>query len=97
MFNFEQCLELYPALQTPHNNQNLSIKAVNKYKGNSETEEERESTELDFGVMPQILHEEYLDVYKGIQSEIVNATRFDENCDLSTTYLGKSDKQGMMY
>ena len=38
------------------------------------------------------MHEEYLDVYEGIQSEIVNSTRFDENSDLSTTYLGKSDK-----
>ena len=36
--------------------------------------------------------EEYLDIYEGIQSEIVNTTRFDENSDLSTTYLGKSDK-----
>ena len=42
--------------------------------------------------MPKILHEKYLDVYKRIQSEIVNTTRFDENSDLSTTYLGKSDK-----
>ena len=42
--------------------------------------------------MPQILHKEYLDVYGGIQSKIVNTTRFDENSDLSTTYLGKSDK-----
>ena len=55
--------------------------------------------------MPQILHEEYLDVNKGIESEIVNTTRFDENSDLSTnttrfdensdlstTYLGRSDK-----
>ena len=42
--------------------------------------------------MPKILHEEYLDVYEGIQPEIVNTTRFDENSDLSTTYLGKSDK-----
>ena len=42
--------------------------------------------------MPKILHEEYLDVYEGIQSEIVHTTRFDENSDLSTTYLGKSDK-----
>ena len=31
-------------------------------------------------------------MYKGIQSEIVNTTRFDENSDLSTTYLGKSDR-----
>ena len=31
-------------------------------------------------------------MYKGIQSEILNTTRFDENSDLSTTYLGKSDR-----
>ena len=73
-------------------NCNLSIKAVNKYKNSLETKEERELTELDFGVTPRILHEKYLDVYKGIQSEIVNTTRFDENSDLSPTYLGKSDK-----
>ena len=48
--------------------------------------EERDVIELDFGSTP---HKEYLDVYKGIQSEIVNTTRFDENSDLSTTYLGK--------
>ena len=33
--------------------------------------------------------EEYLDKYEGVQSEIVDTTRFDENSDLSTTYLGK--------
>ena len=48
--------------------------------------------ELDFGHMPAILKEEYLDVYKGIQSEIINTTRLDENSDLSTMYLGKADK-----
>ena len=37
-------------------NHNLSIRAVNKYKNGSETKEERETTELDFGVMPKILH-----------------------------------------
>ena len=73
-------------------NCNFSIKAVNKYKNSLETKEEREITEVDFGVTPRILCEEYLDVYEGIQSEIVNTTRFDENSDLSTTYLGKSDK-----
>ena len=31
-------------------------------------------------------------MYEGIQAEIVNTTRFDENSDLSTAYLGKSDK-----
>ena len=35
------------------------------------------------------LKEEYLDEYKGIQSEILSTTRFDENSDLNTTYLGR--------
>ena len=48
--------------------------------------------ELDFGPTPSVLKEEYLDIYEGIQSEILNATRVDENSDLSTTYLGKSDR-----
>ena len=48
--------------------------------------------ELDFGHMPGILKEEYLDVYEGIQSEILSTARFDENSDLSTIYLGKAVK-----
>ena len=35
------------------------------------------------------LKEEYLDRYEGFKSEILDTTRFDENSDLSTTYLGK--------
>ena len=35
--------------------------------------------------------EEYLDRCKGITSEILNTTRFNENSHLSTTYLGKSN------
>ena len=35
--------------------------------------------------------EEYLDSYEGVKSEIVDTTRFDENSDLSTTYLGRID------
>ena len=42
--------------------------------------------------MPKVLYKEYLDVYERIQLEIVSTTRFDENSDLSTTYLDKSDK-----
>ena len=55
-------------------------------------EEEKDMLELDFGQMPDILREEYLDVHKGIQSEILSTTRFDKNSDLSTTYLRKADK-----
>ena len=41
--------------------------------------------ELDFGSTPHKSHDEYLDVYEGIQSVIVNTTRFYENSDLSMT------------
>ena len=46
---------------------------------------------LDVGDMPEKLKEEYLDMYEIIQSEIFSTTRFNENSDLSTTYLGRAD------
>ena len=70
----------------------LDFKAVNKYKHRPNIED-REYRELDFGTTPQKLHEEYMDIYEGIQSEIVSATRLDENSYLSTTYLGRVDKE----
>ena len=76
----------------PKNYHNLSLNAVNKYKNSSDIGKERDVMELDLGVMPKILREEYLDVYKGIQSEVVSTTRYAENSDLSTTYLGRSDR-----
>ena len=48
--------------------------------------------ELDFWDTPDRLKKEYLDVYDGIHSEVLSTTRFDENSDLSTTYLGKLEK-----
>ena len=76
----------------PKNYHNLGISIVNKYRNNLDIREKRDTTESDFGPTPNIFKEEYLDVYKGIQSEILNTTRFDENLDLSTTYLGKLDR-----
>ena len=38
------------------------------------------------------IRETYFDKYDGIQSQISQETRFDENTDLSTTYLGKVDQ-----
>ena len=35
--------------------------------------------ELGFADTPEKLKGQYLDVYEGIQSEILNTTRFDEN------------------
>ena len=70
----------------------LDIKTVNKCKCRSNTED-REFKELDFGTTSQKLQEEYMDVYEGIQSEIVNSNRFDKNSNISTTYLGRVDKE----
>ena len=79
----------------PKNYHNIGIRTVNRYKNNSYIKEERDIIEVDFGPTPNILKAEYLDVYEGIQSEILNTTRFDKNPDLSTTYLGKSDRSNM--
>ena len=65
----------------------LNIKPVNIYK--EKPNEEREFREVDFGTNSQNLQDEYLDVYKGIQSDIISSSRFDENSDISMTYLGK--------
>ena len=51
--------------------------------------------EMHENQIPDMIFEEnkvketYFDKYEGIQSEISQVTRFDENTDLSTTYLGK--------
>ena len=65
----------------------LNIKPVNRYKVKSN--EEKEFREVDFGTTSKNLQDEYLDVYEGIQSGIVSSSRFDENSDISTTYLGR--------
>ena len=55
----------------PRNYHSLGIITVNKCGKNLCTKEkERDILKLDFGQMPDILKEEYLDVYEGIQSEI---------------------------
>ena len=64
----------------------LSINAINKYRNSLDTKDKRDVVELDFGAMPEVLRGEYLDVYDGIQSEVVNTARFNENLDLSTMY-----------
>ena len=70
----------------PKNFHNLDIGAVNICKTLSEIREEKDRIEVDFGPTLDSLKEEYLNIYEGIQSEIVKTTRFDENSDLSTTY-----------
>ena len=74
------------------NFQNIGISAVNVNKNCSDAKKEKGVVEIDIGPTLYILKDEYLDIYEGIQSEIVNTTRFNENSDLITTYLGKSDR-----
>ena len=40
---------------------------------------------------PDRLKAEYLEVYDGVYAEVVSSDRFDEDTDLSTTYLGQID------
>ena len=53
--------------------------------------------------MPEKLNGEYLDMYKGTQSEVISTNRFDENSDFCKTCLGKEDitrlkwKKGFLY
>ena len=73
-------------------NHSLNIEPVNKYKmkpNDSPSPSEREFRVVDFGANSQNLQTEYLDIYEGIQSDIVSSNRFDENSDISITYLGK--------
>ena len=73
-------------------NHTLDKKRVNKHKDKLNTRREKGSIKLDFDDTPLKLCKEYLDIYNGIQLEIVNTSRFNKNSDLSTTYLGRSDK-----
>ena len=50
-----------------------------------------ERLDIDFGESPEIVKSRYMDVYDDIYAEVVMASRFDENVDLSTTYLGRID------
>ena len=51
--------------------------------------EEGHMMNVDFGESPDVLKAKYMDVYEDVFAEVVTTNRFDENVDLSTTYLGK--------
>ena len=73
-------------------NHTLDIKMVNNHKDKLGNGKEEESIKLDFDDIPLKPYKEYLDMYDGVQTETVNTSRFNENSDLSTTYLDRSDK-----
>ena len=49
------------------------------------------SANVNFGRSPEKLKAEYLDVYEGVYAKVISTDRFDEDMDLSTTYLGQVD------
>ena len=53
-------------------------------------EEESKTLDIDFGVNSETLKTNYLDLYEDIHAEMIYTNRFDENSDLSTTYLGQT-------
>ena len=71
----------------------LSIHSVNRYKlkpNESFSSFGKEFREVDFRTNSQNLQAEYLEYLdEGIQLDIVSSSRFDENSDISMTYLGK--------
>ena len=46
--------------------------------------------DVDFGLYPDMLKSKYLDMYEGVYAEMVYTNEFNENSDLSTTYLGQT-------
>ena len=48
-------------------------------------------TSIDFSGVSEKLKSDYLDVYDGVYAEVISTNRFDEDTDLSTTYLGQVD------
>ena len=52
--------------------------------------EESETLDVDFGINPETLKSNYFDMYEGIHAEMIYTNRFDENANLSTTYLGQT-------
>ena len=74
---------------------NLSIDQMN-YRQDIDLYRELKKKELfntdgKFGSSPDRLKAEYLDVYEGVYAEIVSSDRFDEDMELSTTYIGQID------
>ena len=78
--------------RNPKNFHSMTIRPLklNKVIRNTKSRNTNESLlEVNLVDSSDRLEEEYSDRYEGVKSEIVDTTRFDNNSDLSTTYLGK--------
>ena len=70
----------------------LNIDSLN-YRQNKDLYKELKEKELldasiNFGRSPNKLKADYLDVYEGVYAEVISTDRFDEDTNLSTSYLG---------
>ena len=54
-------------------------------------EEPLSSLDIDFGLYPGMNRARHLDIYEDVYAEMVCASKFDENSDLSMTYLGQTN------
>ena len=75
--------------------QRISIDLMN-YRQNRDlykrlNNKEMLKTSLNYGKRLEKLKSDYLDVYKGVYAEVISTNRFDEDTNLSTTYLGQVD------
>ena len=81
--------------KNPTNFYDLGIKAIDQMIHRKIydrlKEEDRQVLEVDFGDNPDKSRGEYLDMYEGYKLEVLSTTKFDENSDMSTTYLGRID------
>ena len=75
--------------------QKLSIDSMN-YRQNRDlyknlNNEQTIRTNLNFGNSSEKLKADYLDMYEGMYTEVISTDKFDEDTDLSSTYLGQVD------
>ena len=75
--------------------QKLSINSMN-YRQNKDlyrslNNKQTTKTNLNIGNSPENLKSEYLDMYKAGYAEVISTDKFDEDTDISTTYLGQVD------
>ena len=75
--------------------QNLNIDTLD-YRDHKELylklkEKKGETLDTDFGLYPDIIKSRYLDAYEDVYAEMVYANKFNENSDLSMTYLGQTE------
>ena len=78
--------------KNPKNFHSMTIEPAKLNKTNKSTKSRNVNKSLlDVNLIegPGRSKEEYLDRYEGVKSEIVDTTGFEENSDLSTTYLGE--------